>query len=87
MPVVILCGGMGTRICDIAEDIPRPMIPIGDRPIAWHIMNCYAGHGFKCFILCLGYKSWAIKQYFLNYGAASSDINPKNEYRAPGKGP
>ena len=74
MQVVILCGGMGTRIRDIAEDIPKPMIPIGDRPIIWHIMNCYARHGFKRFILCLGYRSWVIKQYFLNYGLASSDV-------------
>ena len=74
MQVVILCGGKGTRIRDVTEDIPKPMIPIGGRPILWHIMKGYARHGFKKFILCLGYKSWVIKQYFLNYGLASSDV-------------
>jgi glucose-1-phosphate cytidylyltransferase len=74
MQVVILCGGHGTRIRDVADDIPKPMIPIGGRPILWHIMKSYAQYGFKRFILCLGYKSWAIKQYFLNYGLASSDL-------------
>jgi glucose-1-phosphate cytidylyltransferase len=74
MQVVILCGGYGTRIRDVAADIPKPMIPIGGRPILWHIMKSYAQFGFKRFILCLGYKSWAIKQYFLNYALASSDL-------------
>jgi glucose-1-phosphate cytidylyltransferase len=74
MQVVILCGGHGTRIRDVADDIPKPMIPIGGRPILWHIMKGYAQHGFKRFILCLGYKSWSIKQYFLNYALASSDL-------------
>src|SRR5262245_13980072 len=73
-PVVILCGGKGTRIRDVADDIPKPMIPIGDRPILWHIMKGYARHGFSRFILCLGHKSWVVKQYFLNYGLAGSDI-------------
>jgi glucose-1-phosphate cytidylyltransferase len=75
MQVVILCGGMGTRIRDVADDIPKPMIPIGGRPILWHIMKGYAHYGFKRFILCLGYKSWAVKQYFLNYALASSDLS------------
>lgn len=74
MQVVILCGGMGTRIRDIAEELPKPMIPIGGRPILWHIMETYARQGFRDFVLCLGYKSWVIKQYFLNYGLASSDL-------------
>ena len=85
MQVVILCGGMGTRIRDVAEDIPKPMIPIGDRPIIWHIMNGYARHGFKRFILCLGYKSWVIKQYFLNYGLASSDLTLEMNLSRPVK--
>jgi glucose-1-phosphate cytidylyltransferase len=75
MQVVILCGGMGTRIRDVADDIPKPMIPVGGRPILWHIMKGYAQYGFKRFILCLGYKSWAIKQYFLNYALAGADIS------------
>jgi len=57
MQVVILCGGRGTRIRDVADDIPKPMIPIGNRPILWHIMKGYAEQGFTDFILCLGYKS------------------------------
>jgi glucose-1-phosphate cytidylyltransferase len=65
--VVILCGGYGTRIRDVADDIPKPMLRIGDRPILWHIMKIYAHYGLKDFVLCLGYKSWTIKEYFLNY--------------------
>jgi glucose-1-phosphate cytidylyltransferase len=82
-PVVILCGGKGTRIRDVADDIPKPMIPIGNRPILWHIMKGYARHGFSRFILCLGHKSWVVKQYFLNYGLAGSDIT----LRLAGGGP
>jgi glucose-1-phosphate cytidylyltransferase len=74
MQVVILCGGHGTRIRDVADDVPKPMIPIGGRPILWHIMKGYAQHGFNRFILCLGYKSWSIKQFFLDYAMASSDL-------------
>jgi glucose-1-phosphate cytidylyltransferase len=74
MQAVILCGGKGTRIRDVAKDIPKPMIPIGDRPILWHIMKSHASYGIRDFILCLGYKSWAIKQYFLDYHLAHSDI-------------
>jgi glucose-1-phosphate cytidylyltransferase len=75
MQVVILCGGQGTRIRDVADDIPKPMIPIGDRPILWHIMKSYAQHGFSDFILCLGYKGWIIKRYFLDYRLANSDFS------------
>src|SRR5262245_31087864 len=83
MQVVILCGGKGTRIRDVTEDLPKPMIPIGGKPILWHIMNSYARHGFKEFILCLGYKSWVIKQYFLDYGLAHSDLSMRLD--APGE--
>ena len=75
MQVVILCGGQGTRIRDVADDIPKPMIPIGDRPILWHIMKGFAHHGYKRFILCLGYKSWVIKRYFLDYHLAAADFS------------
>ncbi|MGB7835572.1 MAG: sugar phosphate nucleotidyltransferase, partial [Xanthobacteraceae bacterium] len=61
MKTVILCGGQGTRIRGVADDLPKPMIPIGGYPILWHIMRSYAAHGFKDFILCLGYKGEAIK--------------------------
>lgn len=74
MQVVILCGGQGTRIRDVTEDIPKPMIPIGSQPILWHIMKGFAHYGFTDFVLCLGYKSWAIKQYFLNYHLAKADF-------------
>ena len=74
MQVVILCGGRGTRIRDVADDIPKPMIPIGNRPILWHIMKGYARHGFTDFILCLGYKSWVIKRFFLDYHLAEADF-------------
>jgi glucose-1-phosphate cytidylyltransferase len=64
---VILCGGLGTRIRDVADDIPKPLIRIGELPILWHIMNLYAYYGIKDFVLCLGYKGWLIKEFFLNY--------------------
>jgi glucose-1-phosphate cytidylyltransferase len=71
---VILCGGLGTRIRDANEQLPKPMLPIGGRPIVWHIMKGYAQHGFKDFVLCLGYKSWLFKEFFLNYQAMGSDL-------------
>ncbi|MEY4953695.1 MAG: Glucose-phosphate cytidylyltransferase [Pseudomonadota bacterium] len=74
MKAVILCGGQGTRIRDVADDIPKPMIRIGDRPILWHIMRTYGAVGIDQFVLCLGYKSWAIKEYFLNLRAQLSDL-------------
>jgi glucose-1-phosphate cytidylyltransferase len=75
MQVVILCGGQGTRIRDVTDDIPKPMIPIGERPILWHIMKSYAQHGFTDFVLCLGYKGWTIKRYFLDYHLAHADFS------------
>jgi glucose-1-phosphate cytidylyltransferase len=56
MKTIILCGGQGTRIRDVADDIPKPMILIGNRPVLWHIMRTYAQHGVNDFVLCLGYK-------------------------------
>ena len=67
MKVVILCGGQGTRLREETEFRPKPMLPIGERPILWHIMKTYAHYGFKEFILCLGYKGHIIKEYFRNY--------------------
>jgi len=66
MKVVLFCGGLGTRIRDYSEDIPKPMIPIGQRPVLWHVMQHYSLHGHRDFVLCLGYKSSVIKDYFLN---------------------
>jgi glucose-1-phosphate cytidylyltransferase len=74
MQVVILCGGQGTRIRDVADDIPKPMIPIGGRPILWHIMRGFAAFGLTDFVLCLGYKSWVVKRYFLDYHLAAADL-------------
>jgi glucose-1-phosphate cytidylyltransferase len=74
MKAVILCGGQGTRIRDVADAIPKPMIRIGERPILWHIMRTYAASGIDDFILCLGYRGWAIKEYFLNLRAQTSDL-------------
>jgi glucose-1-phosphate cytidylyltransferase len=67
MKVVILCGGKGTRLREETEFRPKPMLPIGNRPILWHIMKIYAVQGHKDFILCLGYKGDMIKDYFRNY--------------------
>jgi glucose-1-phosphate cytidylyltransferase len=72
--VVILCGGMGSRIRDASETLPKPMLPIGGKPIVWHIMKLYAHHGFKEFVLCLGYRAWMIKEFFLNYAAMTNDV-------------
>lgn len=74
MKVVILCGGKGTRIRDVSENIPKPMIPIGGRPILWHIMKGYAHWGHNQFILCLGHKGQVIKDFFLNYEAHTRDF-------------
>ena len=72
--VVILCGGQGTRIRDVSEALPKPMLPIGGKPMVWHIMKIYAAHGFREFVLCLGYKGWIIKEFFLNYPAMTRDV-------------
>jgi len=77
MKVVILCGGFGTRIRDVAEDIPKPMIPVGPFPILWHIMKYYASYGFNEFVLCLGYKGKNIKDFFLNYEYQTTDFTIK----------
>lgn len=74
MQTVILCGGKGTRIRDVAPDLPKPLVPIGDRPILWHIMKGFALYGHRDFVLCLGHKSWAIKKYFLEYFLANSNF-------------
>jgi glucose-1-phosphate cytidylyltransferase len=73
MKVVIFCGGLGVRMGEATQSIPKPMIPIGGRPILWHIMKWYASWGFDDFILCLGYKAEVIKQYFLDYNEALSN--------------
>lgn len=67
MKVVLFCGGLGMRLRDYAENVPKPMVPLGYRPILWHVMKYYAHFGYRDFILCLGYRGDMIKNYFLNY--------------------
>jgi glucose-1-phosphate cytidylyltransferase len=74
LPVVILCGGQGTRLREETEYRPKPMVEIGDRPILWHIMKTYGAFGVRRFILCLGYKGWVIKQFFLRYHELERDF-------------
>src|SRR5438105_808595 len=74
VPVFVLCGGLGTRLREETELRPKPMVPVGTRPIVWHIMQAYSAYGFKRFILCLGYKAEVIKSYFLNYASMNSDF-------------
>ncbi len=73
MKVVLFCGGFGMRIREFSESIPKPMVPIGYRPILWHVMKYYAHYGHKDFILCLGWKANVIKEYFLNYDECVSN--------------
>jgi glucose-1-phosphate cytidylyltransferase len=73
MKVVLFCGGLGMRLRDYSDSIPKPMVEIGYRPILWHIMKYYSHYGHKDFILCLGYKADVIKNYFLNYNECMSN--------------
>ena len=74
MPVVILCGGQGTRLREETEVRPKPMVEIGGMPILWHIMKIYGRYDVARFVLCLGYKGWVIKQYFLRYHEMMGDF-------------
>jgi len=74
MRVVILAGGLGTRLSEETDTRPKPMIEIGGKPILWHIMKIYAHYGFNEFIVCLGYKGYAIKEYFSNYFLHQSNV-------------
>ncbi len=67
MKVVLFCGGMGMRLREAAEDVPKPLVPVGQRPILWNLMKYYAHYGHRDFVLCLGYRAEAIKNYFINY--------------------
>jgi len=75
MKVVILAGGLGTRLSEYTENIPKPMVPVGGMPIIWHIMSTYAKYGHKDFNLALGYKAAYIKEFFLNYKALNNDFS------------
>jgi glucose-1-phosphate cytidylyltransferase len=74
MKVVILAGGLGTRISEETHLRPKPMIEIGGKPILWHIMKMYSAHGFNDFVICCGYKGYVIKEYFANYFLHMSDV-------------
>jgi glucose-1-phosphate cytidylyltransferase len=74
MKIVILAGGMGTRLAEETQIRPKPMVEIGGRPILWHIMKIYSHHGFNDFIVCLGYKGYVIKEFFANYFMHMSDV-------------
>jgi len=74
MKVVILAGGLGSRLSEETQARPKPMVTVGDRPILWHIMKIYASHGMTDFIICCGYKGYVIKEYFANYFLHSSDV-------------
>jgi glucose-1-phosphate cytidylyltransferase len=74
MKVIILAGGFGTRLSEYTNVIPKPMVPVGGKPILWHIMQTYARFGHKDFYVALGYKSEVIKEYFLNYRALNADF-------------
>src|SRR5882672_5609798 len=73
MKVVLFCGGAGMRLRGYVDDVPKPMVQIGSRPLLWHLMKYYAHFGHKDFILCLGYKGNIIKDYFLNYDESVSN--------------
>jgi len=72
--VVILAGGLGTRLSEETIVRPKPMVEIGDRPVLWHLMKIYAAHGLTDFVICLGYKGYMVKEYFANYFLHTSDV-------------
>ena len=74
MKVIILAGGMGTRLSEETDVRPKPMVEVGGRPILWHIMKLYSHYGLNDFIICLGYKGYIIKEYFANYALHMSDV-------------
>jgi len=74
MKVVILAGGLGTRIAEESDTKPKPMVEIGGRPLLWHIMKTYSHHGINEFVICLGYKGYVIKEFFFNYYRHTADL-------------
>lgn len=74
IPVVILCGGMGTRLREASEQLPKPLVDVGGLPILWHIMKTYSHYGFRRFVLCLGFKGTMIKDYFLDHRSRMNDF-------------
>lgn len=80
MKVVIFAGGLGTRISEETDIRPKPMVEIGGKPILWHIMKIYGQYGFNEFIICLGYKGYVIKEYFMNYFLHNADLTVDLEH-------
>ena len=80
IPVVLLAGGLGTRLREETDVKPKPMVEVGGHPILWHIMKSYAAHGFDEFVVCLGYKGDSIKDFFLNYRSRQGgvSVDPKD---------
>ena len=74
MKVVILAGGLGTRLSEETNKIPKPMVEIGGKPILWHIMKTYSSFGYNDFVILLGYKGYLIKEYFVNYLFHQNDL-------------
>ena len=74
MKVVILAGGLGTRLSEETGSRPKPMVEIGGKPILWHLMKIYEEYGYSDFIICLGYKGYMVKEYFMHYYLHNSDI-------------
>ena len=74
MKVILLAGGLGTRIAEYTDSIPKPMVPVGGKPILWHIMNTYSYFGHKDFLIALGYKAEVVKEFFLHYHAINSSF-------------
>lgn len=74
MKAVILAGGLGSRLSEETDRIPKPLVQVGERPILWHVMKGYSTHGINDFVICLGYKGYAIKEYFQNYFLHTSDV-------------
>ena len=78
MKVMILCGGYGARLAGVGVDVPKPMVPVGGKPMAWHIMKGFAHWGFDDFVLCLGYRSDLFRQYFLNLSMMVEDVSARS---------
>ena len=83
MKVLILCGGYGARLAGVGVDVPKPMVPIGGKPMVWHIMKGFAHWGFDDFVLCLGYRSDLFRQYFLNLSMMVEDVTLDLSSAAP----
>lgn len=83
MKIILLCGGKGTRLREETEFRPKPMVPIGGKPILWHIMKIFGYHGFSDFVCCLGYRGEVIKDYFLNYESMNSDFTITLDRKKP----